>query len=387
VQGFTGLVLLLIGAASASVQAEPAADETAPAEITVRARRVANAYPAGSFAALPTELRFDPRTELQSRGLAEGQADITVHGGIFENTGLQIGAVTVMDPQTGHYTAGLPLDPALLSAPSLLTGVDNAVRGFNSNVATVAYAIPAVASSGALMLGAGSDDLRHGTLRFAGLHASGGADLAAAASVAFSSGDGSVVNGDYDFERYNLHLQRAAGDTQTDLLLAYQDKFYGWPGAYTGFATLPETDHTKTRFALANHRAVLDGGWVEIGAYYRRLEDDYDFDRRTTESGVPGAFDHETVVKGFGFEGLVRQGHIDWRYGGQLTADELVRSTDLTNGDFDSRRYVKLSTIPIATTAGSRPCSAYGSRARRETASTTSISNTPRPRRCRAIRR
>lgn len=340
------LLALEIAAAMADPGSLPAKEGAALSEITVSASRVANSHPAGSFAALATELRFDPRTELQSRGLAEGQSDITVRGGLFENTGIGVGAVTVIDPQTGHYTAGLPIDPALLAPPQLLTGIDNAVRGFNSNVATIAYAIPKVTGAGVLMLGAGGDALRHQALRVAGTHRGAGAELAAAASVAFSRGDGSIANGDHDFGRYNLLLQRATDAAQTDVLIAYQDKFYGWPGAFTGFASLPETDHTKTSLVLASHRAELESGWLEIGAYHRRLEDDYDFDRTSDESGVPGAFDHETVVQAIGFQGLMRRGSIDWRYGGQVTADELVRSTDLTHGDFDRRRYVKLSLVP-----------------------------------------
>lgn len=338
--------LLLFYAASAAIAAQPSAggEDALLAEITVSASRTANTTPAGSFAALATALRFDPQTELQSRGLPEGQADVTVRGGLFENTGFNIGAVTVTDPQTGHYAAELPLDPAVLSPPAALTGTHNALRGFNSTIGTIAYSLPAIREAGDLTLGAGSDALRHASFRTAMLRDDGG--LGARLAVASSRGDGSLPNGDHAFERYNLQLQRAGEASQTDFLLAYQDKFYGWPGAYTGFAALPETDRTQTTLLLANHRRELEHGWLEVGAYHRRLVDDYDFDRRTQESGAPGAFDHETRVAAVGFQGLYRHGRIDWRYGGQLTADELVRSTDLTNGDFDTRRYVELGVLP-----------------------------------------
>ena len=335
----------MLCAASAIAASQPSAPEESNelSEITVSASRIANTRPAGSFAALATALRFDPQTELQSRGLPEGQADVTIRGGLFENTGFKVGAVTIMDPQTGHYAAELLLDPVLLSPPETLTGTANALRGFNSTIGTIAYSIPTVRDASDVTFGAGDDALRYGSLRAA---LRGGDGLAARLSVAASRGDGRLPNGDHDFARYNLQLQHASDTTQTDLVLAYQDKFYGWPGAYTGFAVLPETDRTKTTLVLANHRRDLADGWIEIGAYHRRLVDDYDFDRRTQESGAPGAFDHETRAGAVGFQGLHRQGRVDWRYGGQLTADELVRSTDLTNGGFDSRRYVKLGVLP-----------------------------------------
>ena len=316
-------------------------------EVKVVASRVANLQPAGSYSSLATALRFNPQTELQSRGLAEGQSDVSVQGGVFENTGFAIGATTITDPQTGHYAAGLPIDPALLSSPGLTTGIDNAITGFNSNIATVAYSLPSISDGGNVLLGIGDNDLWFSSLYLAKVHAlENGDDLAVAISAALSEGDGTLPNGDHDFSRYNFHVQHVRGDVQTDVLVSYQDKFYAWPGAYTGFAFLAETDHTKTRLIHANHQRKNESGWIEFSAYYRGLEDDYDFDRTTQESGTPGSFDHETRVYAAGFQGSHRSGAIDWRFGGQLTSDKLVYSTDLTEGDFNSRHYAKISLVP-----------------------------------------
>lgn len=335
---------MLVLATSAMAQEE---DQEELTEITVTAARVANTRPAGTYSTVATALRFDPITELQSRGLPEGQADVTVRGGLFENTGFRAGAVTVMDPQTGHYAAELPIDPRLLDAPDLLIGVDNAVAGFNSNIATIDYGFRKIEAGGSLLLGAGSDSLQFASLQLAGSSvSSSGRETGYQMTVGQSSGDGTLPDGDHEFERYNVHLQTGDESQRTDLLLSYQDKFYGWPGAYTGFASLPETDHTKTTLVLGNHRVERYAGFIEFGAFYRRLEDDYDFDRRTTEAGEPGAFDHETRVFGIGVEGLRQGSRLDWRYAGQLASDELVFSTDLTEGDFTSRDYASASVVP-----------------------------------------
>ena len=318
-------------------------DEGELSEIIVTADRVANSRPAGTYSATVTLLRFDPLTEVQSRGLSEGQADVTVRGGLFENTGFKAGAVTIMDPQTGHYVAELPIDPELLSEPRVLTGIDNLLAGFNSNIATIEYALRKIVDGGSVLLGAGSDSLQFRAFRFAKELTS---DTGIAVSAARSKGDGTVANGDHEFERFNAHLQRGDDDRQTDMILSYQDKFYGWPGAYTGFASLPETDHTKTTLLLANHRSEAERGWWELGAFYRRLEDDYDFDRSTQESGVAGSFDHETKVYGLGFQGARQTNRLTWNYAGQVTGDKLVESTDLTEGDFDSRNYASVSVVP-----------------------------------------
>ena len=328
---------------SSSAFAEDVAEREEIAEITVSARRIANTRPAGTYASPATTLRFDPLTELQSRGLAEGQSDVTVRGGVFENTGFKLGAVTVMDPQTGHYVAELPVDPALMSTPAILKGIDGAVDGFNSAVATVSYGIAPVSDSGNVSLGFGSDNLQFQALRIGNVADNG---VGITFSAARSEGDGTLPFGDHEFARYNLQLQLDRGNVRSDLIAGYQDKFYGWPGAYTGFASLPETDDTRTMFVLLNQRRESANGWFEYGGFYRHLEDDYDFNRADFETGVPGSFEHETRVMAIGFQGLQQTGRVSWRYGGQVTADELVRSTDLTNGFFNDRTYATLTVVP-----------------------------------------
>ena len=243
------MAVLLITPVSGYAQAdESGSDSDAEiSEITVKAARVANDRPASSYAAPATALRFDPLTELQSRGIAEGQSDVTVRGGLFENTGFKLGAMTIIDPQTGHYVAELPIDPAMLSAPAIFKGIDGAVEGFNSAVATVSYGIGRVEAGGSAAIGAGSDNLNFQSLRLGHVTSrSSGNDVGVAVSVARSEGDGSVANGDHEFARANFQLQLLSAEAQTDFIVAYQDKFFGWPGAYTGFASLAEIDDTQT---------------------------------------------------------------------------------------------------------------------------------------------
>ena len=313
------------------------------AEITVKASRIANTRPAGTYASPATALRFDPLTELQSRGLAEGQSDVTVRGSVFENTGFKLGAVTVMDPQTGHYVAELPVDPSLMSTPAIFKGIDSAIEGFNSAIATVAYGVATVTDGGTVNVGFGNDSLNYQALQLGHVADNG---FGVALSAARSEGDGTVEFGDHEFARYNMQLQHIGDSVQTDLIVSYQDKFYGWPGAYTGFASLPETDDTQTTLVFLNQRRRSAHGWFEYGGYYRKLEDDYDFNRADFETGTPGSFEHETEVMAIGFQGEQRLGRVSWRYGGQVTKDELVRSTDLTNGAFTDRTYATLSLVP-----------------------------------------
>jgi len=341
-------LLLSLAAGSAAAVEEAAvedAEELAP--ITVKGRRVANLQPASSYASLATALRYDPQVNLQARGLPEGQADVTVRGGLFENTGFRIGAVTVFDPQTGHYAVEIPFDPGMLSAPEVLTDFDNGLNAFNASVATISYGFSPITKRGSFSGGYGTDDLRYSTVRLSNQRElENGRTLAATISASGSKGDGTVPYGDHDFKRFSGHVQIAGDRQETNVVLGYHDKFAGWPGMYTGFASLPETDHTRLGLIVVDHRWSNEHGWLEAGAAYRWLDDDYDFDRRTQESGSPGSFEHETRSFSAGLAGKQVAGGVDWYFSGQFSADRLVRSTDLTNGDFNSRSYLAMSLAP-----------------------------------------
>jgi hypothetical protein len=152
-----GLIELLSCVLTANLAvAQQAGDEAEVLEpITVLGQRIANVQPAGSYAALVTGLRYDPQLGVQARGLPEGQADITARGGLFENTGFRLGAVTLFDPQTGHYAVEIPLAPAMLSVPEVLTDVDHGLNAFNASMATIQYGFNRVSGGGVLEMGLG----------------------------------------------------------------------------------------------------------------------------------------------------------------------------------------------------------------------------------------
>lgn len=326
---------------------ENTGDATALAPITVVGQRVANTQPASTYSTLTTALRYDPQASLQTRGIPEAQGDVTVRGGLFENTAFRIGSVTVFDPQTGHYSVEVPFDPAMLSTPEILTDFEHGRNTFNASVATVSYGFRQISSGGSFLAGLGSDSLRHTTVGLSHVKdLASGRNLGLTVSASASSGDGTLPDGDHEFQRFSMHLQSEGTDNTTDFLLGYHDKFFGWPGMYTGFSSLPETDHTKLGLALLNHRWSTENGEFEIGVVYRWLDDDYDFDRRTTESGTPGAFEHETRSFSLGLTGQFDSDEIEWHFSGQLSADRLVHSTDLSYGEFNSRSYLTLSLTP-----------------------------------------
>lgn len=313
--------------------------------VSVYSEQVANQTPAATFAMPVTGLQFEPRVDVQARNLAEGQADVAIRGGVFENTGFKFGAFSVYDPQTGHYLAELPIAPAMLTSPRVLTGADNAAGSFNAAVGTVAYGWRPITRQGELSVALG-DYATNRQSFYQGVvlpSASGGTTVAADIDVSRSESDGSVPFGDHHFERASGRIQLQDEHSQTDLFAGWQKKFFGWPNLYTPFG-FNETESLETELFAFNHRASSSpGNFWQAGAYYRRNYDDYEFNR-----AVPGAsnpFQHTTHVRSVALDGRHESGPWALAYSGQFMSDS-IQSTSLTFGRFSSRDYLKLALVP-----------------------------------------
>lgn len=358
--------------------------------LTVYSDDVALQRPAETFAMPVTLLRYEPRVDVQGRGFAEAQADISIRGGTFENTGFSLGAAPVYDPQTGHYFAELPVAPAMLAAPEVRTGAEQATRGWNANAGGVAYGWRRIreGSHGFVTGGVGDNSLDTGEL-YASFAAPseelGGRVVGADVSAAASQGEGSRTDGDHDFARYAGRIQIADARSQTDLFAGYQSKFFGWPNLYIPLATtFPETENLKTRLYAVNYRVDLgaDGDFFQVGANHRRHSDHYDTNRYTADPVVP--FKHETTVDTAAFDGRASLWSADagdqslaLGYRAGVVADSIDSqrlsvatpgsTTQIGNGRFDDRTQAYAGLYPEFT----QPLASVGDEALRVTAGAT----------------
>lgn len=350
----TSLMLAL-----ATVAAADPAPATASLELptlVLQSQETANERSASTYTTPVSNLEFDPRIDLQSRNMAEAQGDITIRGGIFENTGIRVGSATLIDPQTGHYFAELPIAPEMLEPYRVLTGADNALYGFNSTVGTISYGWSEIAEGGSLTAGGGDHDLNFQRIHqglTGPLGESGQWSWGVEAEFSRSESDGTTAFGGHDFERGTGRVQILGPRSQTDFFAGYQAKLFGWPGMYTANLDDLETENLKTRLFVLNHsHAYGDGSEFEFTAYDRRHSDHYVL--RRNDPSFFEAF-HETKVSSFALAGRHRLSEA-WAllYSGQLTFDEIdsadfFRSTPLgglERGRFQSRSYQKIAFAP-----------------------------------------
>ncbi len=323
-------------------------------EVVVRAEQIADTIPSGTYAAPVTALRFDPVVDLQTRNTAEAQADSSIRGGIFSQSGFRTGAVTLLDPQTGHYNAEIPISPLMLTLPAVLPGLENALSGFDSTAGTVEYSWKPIETGGEALAGAGDHrfNLQHVYAAFfrempAALSGAGdeiGFDL----DLARSEGDGTRPEGDYDFQRLGGRLQFRGDRSQTDLYGGYQSKFFGWPDMYTPEDFLPtdETESLYTTLVCVNHRREYGKtSYLEIGAVYRQNSDHYVLQR--DDPALYHAF-HRTRVWSAGIGGRQEGDLFSLNYDGRISVDNLT-STAITFSPYYSRTLAKFSLLPEKT--------------------------------------
>ena len=330
--------------AAALAGAARAQDESATLPpVVVYSPSVANQAPAAAFSMPVSVLRYEPLLDIEPRNMAEAQSDVTIRGDTFENTGLQLGALSIFDPQTGHYLMELPVAPAMLGAPSILTGAAHAEETLNSTGGAVAYAWRPISSAGFASASLGDDGLNRQEI-YEGVAGSGRSHLAADADWSHASGNGTIDFGDYHFDRADARVQWVTPTSQTDLFAGYQASFFGWPNLYTPF-NFDETENLQTVLVDANTRVDLGGGdALEAGAFYRRNKDDYAFDR-FAPLGVLHPYQHTTWEYGVAAGGRYEAGGVLLNYHAEETSDAL-RSTSLIFGPYHSRTLEKVSLVP-----------------------------------------
>ena len=339
---FMMLCLALCSAAFMPVWGEESAGHSLSEEtlvlpvFNIKGQQVANESSAHSLDMPVSALALNPLVDVQSRGFAEGAADIMIRGGTFESISFQIGVLSVYDPQTGHYFAELPIDPQMLGSGLVRSGSELAMSGWNSTAAGIAYEWQEIRRKGRLVLAAGENDFIKGQL-YLGEVARLSAEwrLGADISVAHSQANSSLPHSEHDISRYNVRLQLLSENSQSDIFVGYQEKFIAMQNLYAGPFNSPESDEIRTLLFMASHEVHWDKdrSWFRMGAYYRRNDDCYQYNRFEPNQD----YVHRSQVYGVSFDGCIPlENSLSFRYRGGGVADKML-SSSLKYGRFHTR--------------------------------------------------
>lgn len=349
------VVLFPLAKVAGEERGQTAPEGSGPEQLTVEvtAPRAEAPETVQSYPAPISGWRFDPRVDVQSRAFAEAQGDLTLRGDVFENNAFSLGAVTLHDPQTGHYFAEIPVPPLMLGAPKVLTGVSNGLYGFDSAVGTLAYDWEEIQNQALAEAGLGDRGLniQHAYLARQKLLNTPTGTLNFDLDLSHAESSGTRAHGDNYFKRYGARLQWDTPRSQTDVFVGEQYKQFSWPDMYalqelhdllntSGI----ESDALHTTLTTLNHLQNFSDGKLQFSAYYRRNRDDYEFDRYQPDLFNP--FKHTSDAGGAGLAGQQGLGYgLSLNYAAEFLADH-IQSTSLTFGPFSSRSSEKFTLLP-----------------------------------------
>ena len=256
--------------------------------ITVIDEKELKAMPASSIAnILSSALNVDVR----ERGTGGIQADFNMRGGSFEEALILINGMRVNDPQTGHFSLNLPIDPEDIKRIEILNGPSAKIYGNN-------------AFSGAINIITGKNNGQN--IKFYGSGGSYGywnAKLSANYHVknfnnylSFSkkSSQGYRENTDFDINNFYYSGNRYFNNALLNLQAGYTGKAFGANSFYT--PVFPN-QYEENKTAFANIRLQTDKKIkMDYAVYWRFNYDKFELFRDNPATWYQGANYHKNNV-------------------------------------------------------------------------------------------
>lgn len=242
-----------------------------------------------------------PGINISTRGPWGVQSDLEIDGSTFSQVLILVDGVRANDPQTGHHTLNLPLDPADLERVEVTYGAGSAVHGpdaFGGVINLVPKSSVRPRADVAARWGATLDDdsgSASGVASDAALRWGWQGDWGSAwVSGSKRRSDGYREGTDYDENRIFAHAILPAAGGELSLQAGVQDKVFG---ARDFYAPYPSREWTTAQSASVTFRS----GAVTVRGYSRRHRD-----RFVLIADNPAVYDNRHRSLLAGTEGFVR---------------------------------------------------------------------------------
>jgi vitamin B12 transporter len=223
-------------------------------------------------------LEFVSNADIRERGQGGVQADVSIRGGTFDHVMILINGINFSDPQTGHASLDIPVDPEMIDRIEVLSG--SAARILGAGAFT--GAINVVTRTGVnRQVTAG---LTAGQFGFGRVNLNAGfnhADFRHVLSIGSSRSDGYTKDTDFDIKNAFYRLNYDKDDYHIDVQAGFQDKKFGAADFYS-----PRfgNQYEETGLWFASVRASA-GNRLKISpsVYYRHRRDHYILERSKPE--------------------------------------------------------------------------------------------------------
>lgn len=282
-------LLLLPSEVSALMEPDSTSLKLQLSEITVSGQRtplpfsqtgrIISVVPRSEIVSSPAQnlqdvLEYLPNVDVRQRGANGVQADLSIRGGTTDQTLVLLNGVNFNDPQTGHYSLNLPLEPDAVERVEVVEGGASRVLGPNAFAGAVNFITTAADTFSLRSLLSGGD--------FGYFKGSLSAHLPVGntrhfLSVGKSRSDGYMPATDFETVNLFYHAKARLGGLQIEWQGGRAEREYGAANFY-GVRYTNQFEQTQTWFASLKATAGNRLTFAPL-FYWRRNSDHYILER------------------------------------------------------------------------------------------------------------
>lgn len=219
-------------------------------------------------------LEYVSHADIRQRGFYGVQSDISIRGSSFDHVMVLINGVNMSDPQTGHASMDMPLEPEDIERVEILDGPAARTLGAGAFAGAVNIVTRGVQGK---EVSAGISAGEWGLLK-SHLHATySGEKYGLYISAATASSDGYAPDTDFSMRNAYLRARYSEGENMADFQAGWQAKRFGAAGYYS--PRFPN-QYEETGMWFASLRASA-GKKVRVSpvAYWRHRSDQFILER------------------------------------------------------------------------------------------------------------
>jgi iron complex outermembrane receptor protein len=223
-------------------------------------------------------LEYVSHVDIRQRGFFGVQSDISIRGSSFDHVMVLINGVNMSDPQTGHASMDMPVEPEAIERVEILDGPAARTLGAGAFAGAVNIVTRRVQGNN---VSAGISAGAYGLLRAHAQATLSGEKYGVFTSVANSVSDGYAEDTDFRIRNAYLRARYSEGEYMADFQAGWQDKRFGAAGYYS--PRFPN-QYEETEMWFASLRASA-GNKVRISpvAYWRHRSDHFILERSSPE--------------------------------------------------------------------------------------------------------
>jgi vitamin B12 transporter len=247
-----------------------------------------------SFLKLPIHsidelLKYIPGVEVQSRGPQGSQSDISMRGGTFQQVLIILDGLRLNDPNTGHFSAYIPITPAEIDRIEVLKGASSAIYGSDAvggviNIITKAFNAAQQKTNKILQGSIAAGEYGLASTNIGGYYKT--ENVAVGAGVLANHSTGVLQRGTRGYF-HNTSASAAANIRVADywnisIRVAYDDRNFSAQNFYTTYVSDTASEEVKSIWVQTRAAYEKGGSKLSLDAGYKKLNDYYLFNKIAT---------------------------------------------------------------------------------------------------------